>query len=79
MIALWVATSYLVKNHKNKTASLITAIPATFMSAVSVTYILMAKEGFKLSSGISYPIGITVAAVLFLIYVIAAARYKKEL
>ena len=77
MIALWVATSYLVKNHKKKIASLITAIPATFMSAVSVTYILMAKEGFKLSSGISYPIGITVAAILFLIYVIAAARYKK--
>ena len=77
MIALWVATSYLVKNHKNKNASLITAIPATFMSAVSVTYILMAKEGFKLSSGISYPVGITAAAILFLIYVIVTARYKK--
>lgn len=78
MIALWVATSYLVKNHKNKIASLITAIPATFMSAVSVTYILMAKEGFKLSSNVSYPAGIAAAAVLFVIYVIAVLKYKKQ-
>lgn len=78
MIALWVATSYLVKNHKNKIASLITAIPATFMSAVSVTYILMAKEGFKLSSNVSYPAGIAAAAVLFVIYVIAVLNYKKQ-
>ena len=78
MIALWVATSYLVKNHKNKIASLITAIPATFMSAVSVTYILMAKEGFKLSSNVSYPAGLAAAAVLFVIYVIAVLKYKKQ-
>ena len=78
MIALWVATSYLVKNHKNKIASLITAIPATFMSAVSVTYILMAKEGFKLSSNVSYPAGVAAAAVLFVIYVIAVLKYKKQ-
>ena len=78
MIALWVATSYLVKNHKNKIASLITAIPATFMSAVSVTYILMAKEGFKLSSNVSYPAGLAAAAVFFVIYVIAVLKYKKQ-
>ena len=78
MIALWVATSYLVKNHKNKIVSLITAVPAAFMSAVSVTYILMAKEGFKLSSAVSYPAGIIAAAILFVIYVIAVIKYKKQ-
>lgn len=78
MIALWVATSYLVKNHKNKIVSLITAVPAVFMSAVSVTYIFMAKEGFKLSSAVSYPAGIIAAAILFVIYVIAVLRYKKQ-
>ncbi|MBP5774721.1 MAG: carbon starvation protein A [Clostridiales bacterium] len=78
MIALWVATSYLVKNHKNKIVSLITAVPAAFMSAVSVTYILMAKEGFKLSSAVSYPAGIIAAAILFVIYVIAVLKYKKQ-
>lgn len=78
MIALWVATSYLVKNQKNKIVSLITAVPAAFMSAVSVTYIFMAKEGFKLSSAVSYPAGIIAAAILFVIYVIAVLRYKKQ-
>ena len=75
MIALWVATSYLVKNHKNKIASLITAIPATFMSAVSVTYILVAQEGFKLSYSIGYPVGL-VAAVLMATNYVMMIRHK---
>ena len=72
MIALWVATAYLVKNGKNKIGSLLTAVPASFMSAVSLTYILMADEGFKLSAAIAYPAGIVFAAVLFAIYVFKA-------
>ena len=43
MLALWAAASYMAKNHANYW---ITAIPATFMSAVSCTYILVAGEGF---------------------------------
>ena len=77
MIALWVATSYLLKTHDNKLTSLLTAIPAAFMSAVSVTYILIAKEGFRLSTAIGYPAGITVASMLFLIYVFTTVRYRK--
>lgn len=74
MIALWVATSYLIKNNDRWAFSLITALPATFMSAVSVTYILMAPEGFKLSSLISYPVGICFAIVLFVLYVIKSRK-----
>ena len=70
MISLWVATTYLLKTHENKLASLITALPATFMSAVSLTYILMAKEGFQLGSNIAYPAGVLFAACLFGFYVI---------
>ena len=44
------------------------AIPATFMSAVSCTYILMADEGFKLSAGICYPVGIVFAVALFALF-----------
>ena len=55
MIALWVATSYLLRNNKNRFTSLVTALPAAFMSSVSVTYILVANEGFKLP----YPVGYT--------------------
>ncbi len=74
MISLWVATAYLIKNAKKRIFSLMTAIPASFMSAVSLTYILMAKEGFKLSSTISYPAGIIFAAALFIVYIYNVTR-----
>ena len=70
MISLWVATAYLIKTHKNKMVSLITAMPATFMSAVSLTYILMAEEGLHLESAIAYPAGIIFAVCLFITYLI---------
>ena len=74
MISLWVATSYLVKTKKKKITSLLTAIPATFMTAVSVTYILVAKEGFKLSTAIGYPAGLCAAAASFTVYVILLTK-----
>ncbi len=74
MIALWVATAYLLKNNKLKAASLVTALPAAYMSAVSMTYILMAPEGFKLSSHIAYPIGIAFAVALFVFYIVKACK-----
>ena len=76
MISLWVATAYLVKTHKSKAASLLTALPATFMSAVSMTYILMAQEGFRLSAEIGYPAGIVFAAALFAVYCFLGYRKK---
>ncbi len=68
MISLWVATAYLIKTREKKVVSLVTALPATFMSAVSMTYILMANEGFRLSGAIAYPAGIAFAAALCMIY-----------
>lgn len=68
MIALWVSTAYLIKKGRYRFGSLITALPAAFMTAVSITYILMAKEGFRLSQAISYIIGVTIAVILFGIY-----------
>mgnify|MGYP005876069401 FL=1 len=62
MIALWAGAMYLVKTSKPLT-SLMAAIPATFMSAVSATYILYADEGFKLGTEIAYPVGIAFALV----------------
>ena len=60
MIALWAGAVYLFKYKK---PHWIASIPATFMSAVSCTYILMAPEGFKLSAAIAYPVGIIFAVV----------------
>ena len=77
MISLWVATAYLVKRGGKPLKSLLTALPAAFMSAVSLTYILMAKEGFRLSSSVAYPAGIVFAAALFALYSVLASRNAK--
>ena len=78
MVSLWVATSYLLKKAKKPFYSLMTACPATFMSGVSMTYILMAEEGFSISKNIAYPIGMAFAVACFAIYVYVW-QGKKEL
>ena len=77
MIALWVATAYLLKEGKYRFGSLLTAFPAAFMTAVSATYILMAPEGFKLNQTVSYAAGAAAAAVLLAFYLIVFIRGKK--
>ena len=62
MITLWAAAMYLVRHETRPWHSLLCALPAAFMSAVSCTYILMAEEGFRLSASIAYPVGIVFAA-----------------
>ena len=74
MIALWVSTAYL---SKYRFGSIITAVPATFMSAVSMTYILTASEGFRISTSIAYPVGAVFAAGLFIIYIVLLAKSGK--
>lgn len=78
MISLWVATAYLVKRGKMKYGSLLTALPASFMSAVSLTYILMAGEGFGLSSSVAYPAGIVFAAVMFGVYMYMCRKLRLQ-
>ena len=78
MIALWVATAYLIKKGKYRFGSLLTAIPAAFMSAVSTTYILTASEGFRLPTAIAYPVGIAVAVILFGVYLAFWVRNNKK-
>lgn len=68
MIVLWTGAVFLHKYGFPPVACLMAAIPATFMSAVSVTYIMMAPEGFRLAQGLSYTTGIIVAAVFFAIF-----------
>jgi len=75
MISLWVATSYLLRNRKKPSDSLLTAVPATFMSAVSSTYILMAREGLGIGREVAYPAGIAFAAACAVIYML---QWKKK-
>lgn len=73
MIALWAAAVYLVQN---RLFHWIATLPATFMTAVSVTYILQAPEGFKLPVSISYPIGIISALIIFVIFLSFVIKHK---
>ena len=77
MIVLWIATAYLVREGKYLLSSLITAIPAAFMTAVSVTYILIADEGFRLAPAFDYPAGIILALIFLSAYVIFLRRESK--
>ena len=72
MVSLWVATAYLIKEGKAACASL----PAAFMSAVSMTYILMANEGLGLPGAVGYPVGIIFAVCLFGIYLFLLYRTR---
>ena len=78
MVALWVATAYLLKTGKRRLGSLLTALPAAFMSAVSITYLLCSQEGFQLDHGLSCGIGAVVAAALLTVYLIAFFSRSKK-
>ncbi len=80
MIALWVSTAYLLKESRYVLGSLITAIPATFMTAVSTTYILIADEGFCLGENVSYAVGnvaVIVALVVYLALLLRNIRIRR--
>jgi carbon starvation protein CstA len=61
MIVLWVGAVYMVRSNKTHW---IATVPATFMTAVSITYLLQAPEGFHLPLSIAYPAGAAAALVL---------------
>lgn len=75
MIVLWAAAMYLAIR---KQFHWIATIPATFMSAVSITYILVAPEGLKMAGAIAYPIGIGAALVLLAIFLASASKKKNS-
>ena len=62
MIVLWTASMFLYMEKKNYW---ITVVPATFMSAVSITYFVAAGECLNLGTAIAYPVGI-IGAIAFL-------------
>ncbi|WP_216636569.1 carbon starvation CstA family protein [Endozoicomonas ascidiicola] len=68
-IVLWASAMYMV--HESKSHWL-ASLPATFMTAVCTTYIMMAPEGLSLSTSIAYPVGV-VAAIASLVWFLRAA------
>ena len=73
MIVLWAASMYLLKNKKNYW---ITAVPATFMSAVSMTYFVAAGECLNRGTAIAYPVGIILAIAFLAFFVVKTKKYK---
>ena len=74
MIVLWTASMYLFREKKNYW---ITAVPATFMSAVSMTYFFCAPECLHLSTTIAYPVGLVLAALFLGIFIHATKKQPK--
>ncbi|MGL6198739.1 MAG: carbon starvation CstA family protein [Lachnospiraceae bacterium] len=74
MIVLWTASMYLFREKKNYW---LTAVPATFMSAVSMTYFFYAPECLNLGTTIAYPAGIILAIVFLGIFIYATRRNPK--
>jgi len=76
VMVLWTAAMYLAIKGKNH---FIISVPATFLTAVCVTYLLVApikNGGLYIPTEIGYPVG-TLAAILAMFWFILAARKKK--
>ncbi len=70
-IALWAGAVFLAKNKRNHW---IATIPAVFMTAVVTTYILVAPEGFRLSENIGHIVGIVIAVISFIAFMMKAKK-----
>ena len=88
MIVLWAASMYLFYEKKNYW---ITAVPATFMSAVSCTYFVLAPEclGGLLNSktaegatiyntAVAYPVGIVFAVAMLALFIHATKKHTEK-
>jgi branched-subunit amino acid transport protein len=75
---LWTINAYLIAERKNYW---VTLVPATFMTTVVVSYLLLAPEGLRLQNDISYLISLVVAFGLttMTMFYIYKSRINKEL
>lgn len=72
MIVLWAATYYLYSKKQNY---FITIIPAIFMTTVSVTYFLIAKECLHLPAYIAWPLGLVFTIIITAYFIL---KMKKK-
>lgn len=78
---LWIITVYLMRDGKYRFGSLVSAIPASFMSAVTLTYILGEPNialGKIIPMPIAYIIGAIISTIGFIIYLFLLFKNKKE-
>lgn len=73
-IVLWASAMYMVTQGKQHWLA---SVPATFMTAVCATYILMAPEGLSLDEDIAYPAGLMAAVLAMATFVMTANKRKQ--
>ena len=78
MIVLWCISIYLARYSSNSNNSWMTAFPATFMVAVTVSYILQAPEGFRLDPGLSSAVGLIAAMGSLIFFIIRVYMLAKS-
>lgn len=72
---LWTSAVYLLKEGRSFWMAL---VPATFMTAVIVSYILIAPEGFQLPQLVSYIVGVTTALLVMGGFFLYENRYANK-
>ena len=73
MLVLWASAMFLAQNRKNHW---ICSLPATFMTAVTVAFLLQAKIGFNLPGTMSNIAGVISAFVALFFFMKQTARYR---
>ena len=68
MMVLWAGAVYLHRNGFPPIACMMAALPATFMSAVSITYFIQAPECLNMSTSIAYPAWFHIIVLLKLLF-----------
>ncbi|HEY8510944.1 MAG TPA: carbon starvation protein A [Cyclobacteriaceae bacterium] len=74
-ITLWTVTAYLIQERKPYWIAL---IPSAFMTAVVVSYLLLAPEGFQLSTGVSYTVGVVMSVLLIALSFVSVYRVRLQ-
>ena len=77
-IVLWTGAQYLVTVNKKH---LMLSLPAFFLTIVCVTYFMIApikNGGLALSPQISYSVGLTIGAIIFIVFCIKSVNFKSQ-
>ena len=73
-IVLWTATVFILKTCKNRLYSLITALPALFMTMTVTSFIIHSKQGLGLDYSVSLMLGAFITVFAAVLYIRAFAR-----
>jgi carbon starvation protein CstA len=77
-IVLWTATVFLLRTNANRMYSLITALPAIFMTMTVTSFIMHSGQGFSLDYTVSLMIAAFVTVAATVLYVREYASKKTE-